>query len=377
MKKEKKFNIANFFKKYYKYIFLSIGIIGIAVMVFTSDLSNVEWSLFTTGDFALLMAELFGVWFVIYVLHTLTYRIILREEGKKIDLPHLFKITMTGFALNNVTPAGLVGGEPYRIMELKKYCSTESSASATFSFTVLYAAGHLLLWDTGFIVYLAMGLPGSAFIDILMFITGGFNVLATFFLIFLRINIVYPVMRFLTKLPLIGKKLVPLVEKNKNTFIEIDNLINSFHRDWFRFFVVLIIQYGTRLLEALEYFLIIKFFISGVGSITYWGGLLVMSTCSLVGNLLFIIPMQAGSREGGMALALHFLYEEDGLVSTLALPVGIVYRLREFTCTLIGIIMVAATRRIRKIKGTDVDSVEEVNKEEVPEEHATTEETGE
>ena len=39
---------------------------------------------------------------------------------------------------------------------------------------------------------------------------------------------------------------------------EIDNLINKFHRDWIRFFVVLLIQLITRLLEAFEYFLIIK-----------------------------------------------------------------------------------------------------------------------
>ncbi|MCQ2087186.1 MAG: flippase-like domain-containing protein [Bacilli bacterium] len=375
MKKEKKFSIGNFFKKYYKYIFLAIGITGILVMVLTSDLGGVQWSLFATSDFALLLAECFGVWFLIYVLHTITYRIILEKEGKNIDSFHLFKITMTGFALNNVTPAGLIGGEPYRIMELKKYVSTEKSASATFSFTVLYAIGHLMLWDAGFITYIFMGMPGSAVIDILMIITGGFNVIATFCLIFLRVNIVYPFMHLLTKLPFIGKKLVPLVERNAATFKEIDNLINTFHKKWLKFFTVLLIQFGTRLLEALEYFLIIRFFVNGVATITYWQGLSVMATCSLIGNLLFIIPMQAGSREGGMAIALHFLFGDD-LVSTIAVPVGLVYRVREFTCTLIGIIMVAATRRIRKEKeiAAPVETVEVVEEEKPSEEKVEIEE---
>lgn len=347
-KKRKRFSIGGFFKKYYKYIFLLIGIVGIVVMIISSDPAHIDWSLFVSWDFGLLLAECFGVWFVIYILHTLTYKIILKEESKKIDIPHLFKITMTGFALNNVTPAGLIGGEPYRIMELKKYCSTEKSASATFSFTVLYACGHLLLWDIGVITYICLGLPGSTIIDVLLLVTGGFNLLATFCLIFLRVNMVYPIMRLLTKLPLIGKKIAPLVEKKKDTFIEIDNLINEFHRDWMRFFIVLGIQLATRLLEAFEYFLIIRFFLNGAyPEFNYFQGLMVMATCSLIGNLLFIIPMQAGSREGGMAIALHFLFTED-TVNAIAIPVGLVYRFRETVCTLIGIIMVAATRRNKK-----------------------------
>lgn len=347
---KKKFSIGGFFKKYYKYIFLLIGLVGIAVMIISSNPQNIEWDSFLSTDFIILLAECFGVWLVIYVLHTLTYKLILKEESKKIDFPHLFKITMTGFALNNVTPAGLVGGEPYRIMELKKYCSTEKSASATFSFTILYAAGHLLLWDVGVITYICLGMPGGTAVDILLLVTGGFNLIATFCLVFLRVNMVYPVMRFLTKLPLIGKKIAPLVERKKDTFIEIDNLINEFHRDWLRFFAVLFIQLATRLLEAFEYFLIIKFFLNGIGAypnFNYFEGLMVMATCSLIGNLIFIIPMQAGAREGGMAIALHFLFD-DGVVSSIAVPVGIVYRFRETVCTLIGIIMVAATRRNKK-----------------------------
>lgn len=349
-KKGRKFSLGSFFKKYYKYIFLIIGIAGMVAIFLGSDPTNIQWESFASAEFGIMFAECIGVWFVIYVLHTLTYKIILKEESKKIDIPHLFKITMTGFALNNVTPAGLVGGEPYRIMELKKYCSTEKSASATFSFTILYAIGHLLLWDAGTIVYLCYGLPGSTFVDILLLVTGGFNLIATFCLIFLRINMVYPIMRFLTKLPIIGKWLKPMVERKKDTYIEIDNLMQEFRRDWFRFGIVLIIQFTTRLLEAFEYFLIIRFCLNVSNlnvDFTYFDGLMVMATCSLVGNLIFIIPMQAGSREGGLSIALNFLFD-DAVVSELLVPVGLIYRFREFICTSIGIIMVAATRRNKK-----------------------------
>lgn len=349
MKEKKKvFRISNFFKKYYKFIFLLIGIVGIAAMIISNDPANTDWSLFVEKKFLLLLLECFGVWIVIYILHTLTYKIILKDEAKKIDFPHLMKITVTGFALNNVTPAGLVGGEPYRIMELKKFVSTEKSASATFSFTILYAVGHLLLWDAGFIAYLSYGLPGSTAIDILMIATGTFNIVATFCLIFLRINMVCPVMKFLTKLPIIGKKLVPMYENNKQKYIEIDNLINEFRKDWFRFVLVLLIQFGTRLLEAFEYYIIILYFLNGAKDFAYIEGLMVMASCSLIGNLIFFVPMQTGTRESGLQISLNFLFE-DSIASALFFPVGAVYRFREITCTMIGLIMVAATRRNKKL----------------------------
>lgn len=350
--KKRKISVGSFFKRYYKYIFLLLGIAGIVVLVIANDPANIEWSLFTEGRFFVILAECFGVWLLIYFLHTLTYYIILKKDGKKIDPWHMFKITFTGFALNNVTPAGLVGGEPYRIMELKKYVSTEKAASATFSFTIVYAAGHLLLWDAGLITYLCFGMPGDTFIDILILVTGGFNLIATFFLLFLRVNMVYPIMRFLTKLPGIGKKIAPMVEKKKEKYIEIDRRINVFRKNWFRFGIVLLIQFASRLLEALEYFLIIRFFLNGFTPLdgkpfNYFQGLMVMSTCSLIGNLLFLIPMQAGSREGGMQLVLAFLFDE-AVKKQIATPTFLVYRFREFICTLIGIIMVAGTRRNKR-----------------------------
>ena len=57
--------------------------------------------------------------------------------------------------------------------------------------------------------------------------------------------------------------------------------------------------------------------------------------------------MQAGTREGGMQLVLKFLFDED-TKALVASPTFLVYRFREFICTLIGIIMVAGTRRNKR-----------------------------
>ena len=68
------------------------------------------------------------------------------------------------------------------------------------------------------------------------------------------------------------------------------------------------------------------------------GGILILTFASLIGNLLFMVPMQAGTREGGMAIALDIL----GISSGLGVMGGLVYRIRDLICTIIGIIIILA-----------------------------------
>ena len=83
-----------------------------------------------------------------------------------------------------------------------------------------------------------------------------------------------------------------------------------------------------------------------------------MSTASLVGNILFIIPMQAGSREFGTSLALGFI----GVSSAVFAPMAIVYRIRELVFIVIGIILVLVGRKY-KPHAQVMQEIEEKNHE--------------
>ena len=337
----------------YKLIFFAIGLAGIGILLWKADLPNVNWGVVFSLDSLALLGVLCGLWIVIYLLHALCYKIILAEESRKISIFSMFKICAAGFALNNVTPAGLVGGEPYRIMELKRYCSTEKSTSSTLTFSLLYTFGHIMLWITTAIVVavrMAMGLEVTLWVAILVLVSGGLLLgLFLVFILFRKNGFAYPVMRFLTHLPFIGKKMKKVVEKNKDSYIEIDDNIREFRNSPVRFILCLSIQFLTRLLEAFEYFLLFWFFARNFGIAAHFiDGIMIMGIASLIGNILFIIPMQAATREGGMTLALGFIVGVEDVIGDIGVGIGLLYRIREFIFIVLGIVLVLIGKRGKK-----------------------------
>ena len=338
-------------KRRWRALFFALGIAGITVMLFQVDWKTMDWGMFSSSKLLALFGILIGIWLVIYSIHTLCYKLILAEDGNKVRFFSMLKICASGFALNNVTPGGLIGGEPYRVLALKRYVSTEKATSSTLSFTLVYTLGHFLLWISAGVCYIAIGCPGNTWVDILILVScsllaGGF---LTFILLRKR-GVVYPVMKFLSKLPILRKKLPAVIEKNKESYLEIDENIKQFRTTPLRFIGVTLLQFVTRLLEACEYFALFYYFTGGKGNL--FDGILIMGVASLVGNLLWIIPMQTSTREFGMILALGFVINRVGLpsdnLSELSLQIGLIYRIREFLFILFGISLVMFGKRGKK-----------------------------
>ena len=327
----------------YRIIFFLIGLAGMGVMLWQSDFSNTDWEKFKSHEALLFFAGLLGLWLIIYLVHVVCYFVILGKDGKKVPFFSMFKVCFSGFALNSVTPAGLIGGEPYRIMALKKYCSTEKASSSTLTFSLFYIVGHVTIWFTGAVVYFALGLPGDTVIDVLLIITAiGTAAFLFAFFISKRRGLVRPFMAFLTKIPLLKKPMKKVYDKNMDSYCEIDANIKAFRATKVRFWTVFFLQYISRVLECLEYFLIFLYLGQNVN---IFGGILILTMASLIGNLIVFIPMQAGSREGGMAMALAFL----GINSGYGVQGGLIYRVRDFVCILIGIMLIMFDKKkVRK-----------------------------
>ena len=329
-------------KRRYRFLFFAIGVAGVVALVWNVNPDQVRWQELLQPTLLLVMLGMLLLWGVIYAIHTGVYRLILAPEEKKIGFWQLYKICVTGFALNNVTPAGLVGGEPYRIMELKRYYSSEKAVSSTLTFTLLYVMGHVLLWITGVVIYCAFGCPGEVFETVLLCVAGAALTLVCLLVFFgKKHGFALPTLRFLSHLPLVRRWASRKLESDGAHYEAIDAGFVAFRREPGRFWKGIVLEYLSRLLEGMEYFFLL--FALG-GRVNPLDGILIMSTASLLGNLLFIIPMQAGTREGGMAIALRWLNVDPGT----GLLGGLLYRVRDITCIVIGVLCLLIDRELLK-----------------------------
>lgn len=323
-------------KKHYKLIFFSIGIAGIVLLVIRANPDGLNWKDLFTPQLPLLFAGLLLLWVFIYVIHAEAYRLIAGGSASGIKRLEMYRICVTGFALNNVTPLGLAGGEPYRILELKNYMSTEKATSATINFSIMYIMGHVLLWITGILIYAALGFPGDTAVTVLLMVSAAVLLAGCVYFFGSRKKaLVVSAFRFFSRLPFIGKKAEQSLDKNAVLFSDIDRCYAEFHANRRQFFIVLFMEYLCRLLEAVEYYLIYLYL---GASLHLTGGILILSLASLIGNLLFIVPMQVGTREGGMAIALGIL----GISPGTGVMGGLIYRIRELIWTAVGILLILA-----------------------------------
>ena len=326
-------------KRRYRILFFFIGLAGIVILALNANPDELDWERLFKPSFFLLMAGFLCLWAIIYSLHTWVYRLIMGDAAKEIPKYELYRICIAGFALNNVTPAGLVGGEPFRILELKKYMSTEKATSSTVTFSLIYIMGHVMLWLTSVIIYFLYGCPASTFMTVMLSIAA--IVLAAACIVFLNHHnkgLVRPALGIASSLPLIGKKVKALIEKKNDAITEIDDCYIEFRSKKDVFTKALLLEYASRILEGAEYFVIFLYLGNNV-HIT--GGILILGLASLVGNLLFMVPMQAGTREGGMIIALEMLNisVEAGVMG------GLIYRIRDLLCTMIGIICILPDKK--------------------------------
>lgn len=314
-------------------VFFIVGVVGVGVMLANTDFSGVDWSGTVLRLMPLWLPSLLCLWGGIYALHALGYGIIMGWRGKGIPFTQLLRVSISGFALNHVTPVGLVGGEFYRIMEMKPALGTEKAVASTLTFTVMNTFSHVMFWFTGAVLYLFSGCPGSWVVTagvILMALACGAGIVL--FLRYCKRGLVVSLMQLLGRLPLVGEKIVALLEKKADQFEEIDEDMEAFYHRHADFWLTTIIEYAARLLEAAEFWLI---FLALDLNVPYIYCVVALSCASLVGNLFAFIPMQIGTREMGLTLAMSWV----NLASPLSLTAAIMSRIREIIYTAAGTLM--------------------------------------
>ena len=320
----------------YRNIFLFIGVVAIVIMLCTFDMSW-EQVLHNIRRAGIWLPAVILLWVPIYMMNACSWRVIINDgDVDKVGFWRILKYTISGYALNYVTPVGLLGGEPYRIMELTSYVGKSKAASSVILYAMMHIFSHFWFWLFGVMVFFVrywntMAWPLAVLLCfILLFCLLGIY----FFLKGYRDGLAIRFLHFFSHWPYIGKRVRAIEDEHGEGLRKVDEQIAALHAQRLStFYWSLLLEFGARLVGCFEIQFILFIFTS---DISYWDCVLMQAFISLFANLFFFIPMQMGTREGGLALV------TDGMHMSGAYGVltGLITRLRELFWIAVGLLLI-------------------------------------
>ena len=265
------------------------------------------------------------------------------------DLPpywRLVSLSMSGLAVNLVTPLAQVGGEAFKIGAVSPWLGPQRATSSIVTFYMLHAMTNMLVWLLGIaLVFTAFHPPGALGLP-LAAIGVVIGCLMVFVFARIRQGIIRPLVNLVRALPLVGKRLQQRFDAQQARIDELDVLITGFYRaSPPRFWLAFALDFTGRTLAFAEYWLIAR----GIGlEMSVVQTFVIGSLAALVINVIFFMPMEAGTKEGG----LYYAFRTVGLDPGLGVFAAIVQRLRELTWIAIGLILIwaAGDRQLTGVK---------------------------
>ena len=332
-------------KKRWQTLFFLFGVAAVVLMLLTFDADwvRVREVLSQAGMWFPLIVLLWGF---IYLVNACSFGLIINDgTGKRVPFGKVFQLTVSGYALNYVTPLGLMGGEPYRILELQGYVGGRKAASAVILYSMMHICSHFCFWLSAVALYVVLHFVADGYgLDVWMSVMLGVMTVVFVFVLWLftlgyRMGFVVKVFSLLSRIPLLRKWSAGFLDRHRADMEEVDSQIAFLHSQRRApFWWSLLLEYVARVVSCLEYWLLIGMLMPGF---TFWDSILVMAFSSLFSNLLFFSPMQMGGYEGGMALAAGGVQ----VPGAYGLYTALVARLRQIVWTVIGVLIMKTGRK--------------------------------
>ena len=331
--------------KKYQNGFFVFGVVVLIIMVTQLDFNAVWQGLKHAGYwfFAVL-----ALWLFLYAFNTGAWYLIIKgvcdqDAGgasiKKVPFSWLYKVTVLGFALNYATPGGLMGGEPYRIMELAPKIGTEKASSSVILYAMTHIFSHFCFWFAAIFLYLFTR-HTDFLMGILLASAAAFCLLGLwFFIAGYRKGLANRMLNFMRHIPFVKKWATPFVDKHREQLDNIDRQIAALHKQTPIYFLGSVaLEFCCRVVSALEIYFILLVLMPEAD---YLACVLILAFTSLFANLLFFMPLQLGGREGGFLMSSAGL----GIPASAGIFVALIVRLRELVWTGIGLLLIKIDRK--------------------------------
>ncbi len=322
-------------------LFFVIGILVLIWMVYRVGIDTIWDNIKDTGWWFL---AIIGVWAIVYTFNGLAFHVILRggKGAEKVSLLRKIKLMISGFAINSMTPIGLLGGEPYKIIELKEDLGIDQATSGILLSTMMHFLAHFIFWMASVPIFIFVVPVIPLGIKILLWgvVLGALLLTYWAFTVF-RKGLIHQALSVAVRIPFVRNK----VKEYRSEHAERVSVMDSLMSDLFTnrkkdFFLALSFEVIARFLSSIE----IMFMAIPIGYyLTFFDSVIVAAFSSLFANILFFSPMQLGTREGGFGIAFSMLIIPLGV----GVYVGLITRIREMFWIMIGVILM----RIKPSKG--------------------------
>lgn len=333
-------------------IFLAFGIVALVVMVlcFPDGWETVRAN---RRGVVVFLPAILGIWAVVYALYSWSFQIIVNgsDHDKHLSFRHSVKLTLSAFGFTAVTPFGF-GGGPYRVMELAKYIGMPRSISSVALYSMMHILSHFVLWTIGCVV-LAVGYRESM-TPFLWGLVGTYLVVFVavwaFFNYSYKYGILCKLFHIFFYIPFLRNWSRKFYERNYEGFQTTDANIRYLYEHPRQLWGSLVIEVAGRLVTSFEFYFILLAF--GIPGATFVDALIILCFSSFIGNILFLLPLQIGAREGSLAVIFPFLFPS---LSTAAVGIGIytsIYtRIREIFWVGLGMALVKiGNKQIMRVK---------------------------
>ncbi len=323
-------------KSKFRNIFLLVGLIALAVMLCTLRVPYADvWTYVRRAGIWLPASAI--LWLPIYMMNARAWQVILDDgECRGVGFTRMLKYTISGYALNYVTPVGLLGGESYRIMELSAHVGITKAASSVILYAMTHILSHFCFWTFALVLFVCLhgtsvGIPVACLLlAVALFCALGIWL----FLQGYRHGLAMRLLAILSCLPLVGKRIDMFAKTHHEAIGNVDRQIAALRRQrrgTLR--LSLLLEFLARMLGCLEVMFLLLIFTRDV---SYWDCVLIQAFYSLFANILFFVPMQVGTREGGTAIMASTL----GVGGAYGVLAGLLTRLRELLWIAIGLLLI-------------------------------------
>lgn len=321
-------------------MFLALGMVAIVIMLCTFDMSYAElWEKLQDAGYWFWAVIL--LWVPIYMLNAWSWYLIINDgqQSRRLSFWRVLKYTISGYALNYVTPVGVLGGEPYRIMELTPYVGAPKASSSVILYAMMHIFSHFCFWAFSIVLFLCCYFrfitPVIAFLLLLMSLFCALGIY--FFMQGYRNGLAFRALRFFGRWPLIGKRITAFTEKNTEAVKKVDQQIAELHAQRrSTFYLSLFLEFLARVVGCLEILFILYMLPENEHTVNFLDCIIMQAFMSLFANLMFFIPMEMGTREGGFAMVTGSLHmsKANGVLT------GLVTRLRELIWIAVGLLLI-------------------------------------